>query len=541
MKSPGLISVLLVLLLGVVVLFLWDQDQESQASILQGSEQAIPLEEGRAALLEEEGELQASGRISLVDEATVHAQGKGGAAFHFVDSEGGGVEGIAIQVFPGALEGPTDEEPHGVDPARERSLTEVSDPEGLARFSDLVPGEYRWSLNRVGSVFSRYSGELAIAAGATAAETIVVGTGTLVVGRVPVFSPLERAHLRLFKKRGGMNSEEPAGGIYASPDGSFSIPCTPGPGYISAFWPEVSYSAGGNVLPEGSGTLYHLAGQAVGIEEGLNDVGTLRISENQLRVRVLFELDGGRIERAQLFEEGSLRAVLNIDSLNDPAFGEMAWVSIDEEIRVKGLWDGEWFVSLLPRPRFPLTRAGFLIPSQEPMQVFMSTSAGEEIELVYKVSRPVETQFHIVWAGEPFQAEVLLLPKGGTTQDLQAFDTRSDEVVTLGLSRGTYDYLVLPHYAAGERANASSSGTLEIEGGSIFIDAKPGVTLEGRSKSGQRIKATIKGWEGIYPFRLNAEEDGRWEISGIPLDSTVLFSEGGEFYTGNSPERRFTF
>jgi hypothetical protein len=482
----------------------------------------------KSALPEEGDKLQLSDRVSLVREVPVHAQGMGAAAFNFIDPEGAGVQGITLTIFRGVLEEPLEDKPHGVKVPKRRFVNGISDSEGLVDFRDLVPGEYRWVLDSEGNLFSKDSGVITIVENTTTAETILVGTGTVVVGRVPVFNSLEAAHLRLFKKGNGADSEEPGGGVYASMDGTFMVPCTPGLGYISAFWPETNNT-------------YCIAEKSFEIKEGVNDIGTLNLSSNQYEVKVAFALNGERVERDQLFEEGPFSAVLSIESLNDNSFGTKAWVLLDEDPVLLGLWEGEWYVALLPKNRFPSTRNGMILPSQEPSQRLFSSSEGGVIELVYEVLRPLETQFNIVWSGEPFQAEIMFLIQGGGLNDLKTFDARSHEVSSLGLSAGTYNYLLIPHYAMGERTNAVSSGVLEITGEPVFIDVKPGVVLCGNTRGGQRIKATIDGWEGIYPFRLTAEDDGSWEIPGIPLDSTITFDEGGELYTGTSPEKRFTF
>lgn len=440
--------------------------------------------------------------------------------FQFFDIEGGPVPGIEVLLSARADSAAT------AAPGTPNTYGLASEDDGLARIEGVLPGRFDWQLVAPGKILSREEGELEVVAGETVIERILVGTGTVVIGRVPIFSTLALPpHIRLLKRGGGTNTGEPEGGVYGSKDGTFLIPCTPGEGYICAFWAEANET-------------YVIAGKDVLIEKGVNDVGVLEVIDSQVEVSLAFQYQGQDVSRDELFAAGTFEAVLNINSQNDRSYGQMIWVSLDQDPVILGLWEGDWVFMLLIGPKFPEMLDGYELIDQQPTVHFRSPT--EHVTLTYEVTRPVDTSLTIAWSGEPFEGEFYFKRRGSDPPKGTSLRMASDEVGNLRLDKGEYDYVLVRDFVKDERTNACAAGTVQITGDPITIEASPGAILCGTSEPGKTVGYSIVGFENWLMFRARAREDGSWEIPGIPLDR-VLLNKKQELPTGSSPNRRISF
>jgi len=512
-KQRGLFLALLVILTAGLVLLTHEQGKNAEALLPLNEKETASLD-GFSALAE--ADEQTSKRINKPSSKRRSEPSKGEAVFHFVDPDGKDVSGMRVHLKMSSQS----------SNVRKKLETRVSNNNGESLFYELPPGEYAWNVAPQQTILSKEEGSFTIQAGVTTAETILVGTGTFVTGRLPLLSRAEkRPHLRLYKTLQGESSEEIPGGLYADFDGSFTFPATPGLGHLTAFWSE----------PDNT---HYITAITLKIMEGGNDVGTLPLSSNHVELLVAFECNGRRYARDEVFETGTFSGVLAINSFNDAFYAEMVRLSLDEDPLIIGLWDGEWYASLLPRQEFPKTKPGFELRTQEP-EIRFFAGQEERVELVYSVSKPVEATLEIVWSGKPFKGELYIRPKGSAEPNKTLiFEMKSDEVLALTIEEGQYDYLFLPHYAAGEQTNASSKGGIDVSPDErIRITAAPGAVFFGTTVPSKRVRASLEEWEGIYPFITEADKNGQWEIPGIPV-STTLYIDDREVFTGNAQGAR---
>lgn len=505
-RTRHLLALVVTLTAGIIIL---NREQDTNAEELSPAQKTTTSTEADSALAE-----------AFEDEPSMKRRSqplKGEAIFHFIDANGKDVSGMSVHLKVSSSEPNT----------KKKIETRVSNNNGESQFYELQPGTYTWNVAPHQTILSKEKGSLTIQAGMTTTETILVGTGTFVTGRLPLLNRAEkRPHLRLYKTLQGESSEEIPGGVYADYNGSFIIPATPGLGHVTAFWIE----------PDNT---HYITATTLEIQEGRNDVGTLPLSPNHIELSLAFEVNGKEYAREEVFETGAFFAVLAINSFNYSFYSEMVRLSLDEDPHILGLWDGEWSAALLPRPKFPKTKNGFELRVQEP-EVRFFTPQEERVQLTYQVSRPVKATLEVAWPKDPFKGELYIRPKGSTKPNqISIFGMKSDEILTLTIDEGEYDYLFIPHYAAGEETNASSIGEINVSSNEkIRITAAPGVTFTGRTPH-EHVKASLKGWEGIFPFITEVDKNGQWEISGIPLNE-VLYVEEREVFTGNAQNARFS-
>jgi hypothetical protein len=509
------------LALGVVLLWVATQDSPNQGAVLDDA--GTSQEEGSVA----GGLGNPTSRTPALE--TSFREGRGSVVFEVVSAGGGPVEGLHVDLSP----------PEGMDPRKLHYVVSESSPndfevpdlhghssdQGMIQLDNLPAGDYPWSSPTKGVVISPREGMVTIREGETTAVTILHGTGTILVGRVPLAAtpPLDgrMPHLRLLKSTGGERTEEPSGGVLARSDGRFVIQCTPGEGGLYAFWIE------------SDGSIF-ISSQNVVIEEGVNDVGLLRIwPSNPVLVRTEFREGSTVLRPEEVFEPGELRGVFSIWWAGEGGdhglrYSTMVWLNLEEPFLLHGLFPGRWIAAVESAPRFPplLHENTRFRPGKPEFQLLVPLEPKEELQeivLTYHLERVVEQEFRISWGGEPFDAEVFVLPVGGGNLTSIAF--RSDSSKREFVPTGEYHLLLIPHYVAGEETNAQASGTIGISGDQpIVIEARPGAVVKGEVGGRTRIIGSFPPWSenGLFPYRIWAE--GEWSIPGVQPNTTILIN-----------------
>lgn len=528
-------------------------------------------------------------QVPEVPPAPSYRPGRGSVAFEVVSADGTPVEGFHLDLNT----------PQGMDLVKLDYLLDVppeelylsrpvlhgeTDAHGRFRVDHLLPGDYTWASERGVLLSPRAGGTIPVRTGETSALLIMHGTGTTVVGRLPLpvgvrLMP-KACKIRLVNTGTGRVAKDfiPKG-VRPQPDGRFVYQCTPGEGRLYAYWRE----------PNGS---VFISAQNLLIQEGMNDVGVLPVwPSDPVLLRVEFRRGGRVVPREELFEPGTFGSMLSMHTRNNVrppgghglSYTSLEWLDWTEPVLLHGFFPGNWEVKvgggeeypplLDPRTRLvsrnldngflsDLASAQFVVPEVPPAGAPLF-----EAVPVYEVLTAVNQEFQIAWGGEVFRARLRLQSVSGEfPPDRAHFMSDASGIVSTPI--GEYDYLLTPHHGLGCNVNAQASGVIEItgDGQPIVLTARRGAVLKGKRPTGPppariprpgvvygdapakgfwKLSATLSPWcdeQGVgrsmylVPnsdadseggcWGVDGDSDDVWTLRGIRPDSTLFVSKG---------------